>query len=264
MKYLGAIKTRIALCGAALRRVLLLADAKHIKRDVLVLADNFNSMRDNIRDLFEAFPNKDETFLTLRTSVLRAIDALPIANQTNKPRELTTCKDYKKWEDLDGWTCNEYAAYSECGGDLDWDYYYDIGIDAFYDAQNISALEACCACGGGDSDSVENENSNTPDCVDIAEDWKDSINWFDCYFFSQLQICGGQIEWRQGEWGNVSHATDDQGRTAFDALRMRRNRSDVDSDEFDRIKEIVSNAPTDGTRTVVTISHWSYGRRRSQ
>ena len=61
--------------------------------------------------------------------------------------KLSSCNDFPGWIDSDGWDCAEYSRYDQCGGNKGWDDdYYPI---EYANAQGYSAIDACCACGGG-------------------------------------------------------------------------------------------------------------------
>ena len=60
-------------------------------------------------------------------------------------RKMRECTDYRDYIDTDGWTCGHYAQTEPCGGSDKWQWG---DISNYGDSNGVSALDACCACGG--------------------------------------------------------------------------------------------------------------------
>ena len=61
-------------------------------------------------------------------------------------RRLENCQDFSRWKDLYGDGCKYYAKFKPCGGKKEWDY---AELTSYTDKDGYSAVDACCACGGG-------------------------------------------------------------------------------------------------------------------
>ena len=94
------------------------------------------------------------------------------ANSTQK-RRMAGCSDIPNWKDSYGDSCDFFEAYKECGGTSTWE--YTEPISASVDSNGVSAVDACCACGGG----------NGAACTDYPN-WATTPKGYTCSNFAAL------------------------------------------------------------------------------
>ncbi len=173
------------------------------------------------------------------------IERLPPHVSASPRRGLASCKDVKGWKDVDGWNCVDYENFDICGGVQKWSDFYDVHITSFGNAHGITAVDACCSCGGGEG---------TEKCSDI-EGWSD-INGLDCLTYTALEICGGWHEWSSDTWGPIEDATDNKGRSAFESCCAcgGGNLETVLVDPvFRTLHRKIKSAPRSGNRTIINV-----------
>lgn len=154
-------------------------------------------------------PNGEEFQLTgfhLHSPAEHLVEA-PAEGPTTESASPTCADEPSDWEDRSGDACEKYAAEAWCtpegGSGQGWR--EEWGAIADWAREGRSALDACCACGGGRST-----------CADEPQGWADASG-DDCAKYVAQQWCtssGGVGQGWQTGWGDFDHYASG-GRTAL-------------------------------------------------
>lgn len=130
------------------------------------------------------------------------------------------------WKSSEGDPCSIYQLNSYCTPEgregAGWDSCSWGPITDYADSHGISALDACCACGGGSNPAPPTPPPPSPPstCTDHPSNWRSSEGDSCCtYVFSDYCSADGTEGpgWDHASWGPISDYADSQGRSALDA-----------------------------------------------
>lgn len=103
---------------------------------------------------------------------------------------LASCQDFPGWIDNLGDTCATYLIQQYCtaNGSTSDGWYAEWGeISEYKSADGLTALDACCACGGG----TKSLTTLTPldECSDVPRDWRTVGDQLSCKDFEERTLC---------------------------------------------------------------------------
>ena len=120
------------------------------------------------------------------------------------------------WRSSEGDPCSIYDLNSYCSADgregLGWDSCAWGNITKYADSNGVSALDACCACGGGTAPSPPAPPAPPPprsNCSDFPKDWRSSEGDA-CCVYPWASYCtpeGGEGPSWDPSWGPVQPTT---------------------------------------------------------
>lgn len=137
------------------------------------------------------------------------------------------CHDVPKdWRSSEGDPCSIYELNSYCTAEgregLGWNHCAWGSITDYADDKGISALQACCACGGGSDPAPPLPPTPAPppsNCTDDPKNWKSSEGDSCCAYVwdSYCTPQGGEGPSWDPSWGPISDYADKQGISALQA-----------------------------------------------
>jgi len=119
------------------------------------------------------------------------------------------CVDTVGWKDTDGDECSDYLKYQFCSasGGYGSGWHSDWGVFTNYSVDNVSATDACCACGGGaksetGSSTVPNVTRHTLNDCACKKYWAYSGSNFTC----NTSCCNPDND-QNGDWCMVANSS---------------------------------------------------------
>ena len=162
------------------------------------------------------------TMSPLRTSIVlpsTTLTASPVGQPTRLSLILgsnnNVCIDLPDWTSTHNNRCRDYEERQYCTADgghgPGWQPLWGV-IDSYPSSNGMSALEACCACGGG-------RDPTAPICSDGPADWI-SADGEDCAVYRYFNYCTTEGQAGSGwdsSWGDIRGYGNKHGITAVDA-----------------------------------------------